>query len=364
LEKSNSNSQNSNDLGTKSVEMEKNKVVQNEEKTKLAEGLRILGVSKKYIQNYCCHKKEVYALKPTYIEVSKGELFTILGHNGAGKTTLINILTGNISATTGTAKIFNYDIIKDLGVIEDFIGLCPQHDILWDELTASEHIELYANLRNINPDSIPNLKNEKLKEVNLVPQADNEVRTFSGGMKRRLSILLSTIGSPKVIFLDEPTTGLDPINKRFIWSMIQNIKKNKAVILTTHSMEEADFLSDRIGVIVEGTYKCIGTPLELKNFYGSGYLLTFVCDHENIDIVKNHLKDIMPSCSFLDSSGGSIITNLPFNKVSEMKYFTQILNNKYENEKIMPLKGLIKECGMNYTTIEEIFLKITSKKNK
>jgi ABC-type multidrug transport system ATPase subunit len=94
-------------------------------------------------------------------------------------------------------------------------------------------------------------------------------------MKRRLSILLSTIGSPKVIFLDEPTTGLDPVNKRFIWSMVQKIKKQRAVILTTHSMEEADFLSDRIGVIVEGNFRCIGTPLDLKKTYGSGYLLTF-----------------------------------------------------------------------------------------
>ena len=94
-------------------------------------------------------------------------------------------------------------------------------------------------------------------------------------MKRRLSILLSTIGNPKVVFLDEPTTGLDPVNKRFIWSMIQKIKTDKAVILTTHSMEEADFLSDRIGVVVEGNFKCIGTPLDLKQSYGGGYLLTF-----------------------------------------------------------------------------------------
>ena len=111
--------------------------------------------------------------------------------------------------------------------------------------------------------------------MNLTNQANLEVRTYSGGMKRRLSILLSTIGRQNIIFLDEPTTGLDPVNKRFIWTLIQKIKKQKAVILTTHSMEEADFLSDRIGVIVEGNMKCIGTPLELKKTYGSGYLLTF-----------------------------------------------------------------------------------------
>lgn len=119
------------------------------------------------------------------------------------------------------------------------------------------------------------LIDSKLRDVNLVDKADAEVRTYSGGMKRRLSILLSTIGDPRVIFLDEPTTGLDPVNKRFIWAMIQNIKKQKAVVLTTHSMEEADFLSDRIGVIVEGSFRCIGTSIDLKRSYGGGYLLTF-----------------------------------------------------------------------------------------
>jgi ABC-type multidrug transport system ATPase subunit len=119
------------------------------------------------------------------------------------------------------------------------------------------------------------LIDSKLREVNLVAQGNAEVRTYSGGMKRRLSILLSTIGNPQIIFLDEPTTGLDPVNKRFIWKMIHKMKKERGVILTTHSMEEADFLSDRVGVIVEGNFKCIGTPLELKQIYGSGYLLTF-----------------------------------------------------------------------------------------
>ena len=126
-----------------------------------------------------------------------------------------------------------------------------------------------------SPKEVKKLIESKLKDVNLVNQGNSEVKTYSGGMKRRLSILLSTIGNPKVVFLDEPTTGLDPVNKRFIWTMIQNIKKEKSVILTTHSMEEADFLSDRIGVIVEGNFKCIGTPLDLKQTYGSGYLLTF-----------------------------------------------------------------------------------------
>ena len=110
--------------------------------------------------------------------------------------------------------------------------MCPQHDILWDELTATEHIELYAHLRGVHQNSIPDLIKSKLKEVNLLDQADHRVGTFSGGMKRRMSILLSTVGDPKVVFLDEPTTGLDPVNKRFIWSMIQVIILNCYNIIT------------------------------------------------------------------------------------------------------------------------------------
>jgi ABC-type multidrug transport system ATPase subunit len=113
------------------------------------DGLRIFGVSKTYIiANGCCGKKDVKALKETHLEIPQGELFTILGHNGAGKSTLINILTGNISPSSGTAKINNCDLIYDSTGIEEFIGLCPQHDILWEELTASEHIKLYASLRS------------------------------------------------------------------------------------------------------------------------------------------------------------------------------------------------------------------------
>ena len=114
-----------------------------------------------------------------------------------------------------------------------------------------------------------------MNEVNLTEKHNEIVSTYSGGMKRRLSILLSTIGNPSILFLDEPTTGLDPVNKRFIWKMVQRLKANRSIILTTHSMEEADFLSDRIGVIVDGKFKCFGNPNELKNTFGSGYLLTF-----------------------------------------------------------------------------------------
>ena len=188
------------------------------------------------------------------------------------------------------------------------------------------------------------------------------MKSYSGGMKRRLSIVLSTIGRQKVIFLDEPTTGLDPANRRYIWKMIQELKSSLAIILTTHSMEEADFLSDRIGIIKKGELKCIGTPLELKKMYGEGYLLGFVCEKNESEYVQKELLRLMPDGKVVSSKGGNIMINIPFEHPDQIKYLTYIMNNNYDRKEIAHLQGKIKECGLNYTTLEEIFLKITSDK--
>lgn len=141
--------------GIRSVQEEKEKIIRTVQEDQRFEGLRVLGISKTYkISNTCCGTKNVHALKETYLGIKYGELLTILGHNGAGKSTLINILTGNISPTEGTAKINDSDLLYDPEAVEQLVGLCPQHDILWEELTAKEHIELYANLRGIINDKI------------------------------------------------------------------------------------------------------------------------------------------------------------------------------------------------------------------
>ena len=353
------NSGNSKD--TNSISLEKQRVLTGD--IYLKSGLTMLGLSKTYyISGDCCSSKEKKALLPTYLEVPEDELLTIIGHNGAGKTTLINILTGNIQPSSGTAVLSGIDIMSES--VESFIGLCPQHDILWDELTAEDHVLIYCKLRSINKNLYSEAVNYYLNEVNLINQRYNPVETFSGGMKRRLSIILSTIGNPKLIMLDEPTTGLDPVNKRFIWKMIKNIKKNRSVILTTHAMEEADYLSDRIGIIKEGEFLCIGTSHQLKDLYGSGYLLTFIVDHHNVEEALIELKKHIPSGSVIATQGGSIIMNLPVDKTSEIKVFSQLLNtNKaYEVPKeIIRLKELVKDCGMDSTTLEEIFIKLTGK---
>jgi len=182
-------------------------------------------------------------------------------------------------------------------------------------------------------------------------------------MKRRLSILLSSVGDPKVVFLDEPTTGLDPVNRRFIWGMINKMKKQRAMVLTTHSMEEADYLSDRIGIMKEGEFKCLGTAVELKNLYSNGFLLSFICENEHVNKTLSLIKKVLPSSILVNSSGGSIIMNLDCKKYDQLKLFFNFINKNYSTKELVELKDLVKETGITHTTLEEVFLKITQNKN-
>mmetsp|Transcript_34316 Transcript_34316/g.33929 ORF Transcript_34316/g.33929 Transcript_34316/m.33929 type:complete len:164 (-) Transcript_34316:339-830(-) len=159
-------------------------------------------------------------------------------------------------------------------IIRKDLGIVPQFDILWERMTVEEHLRLFCHLKEIPEKLINNMIKSTLIDVGLQNQADNEVRTLSGGMKRRLSIAISGLGNPKIIIMDEPTTGLDPVSRRKVWELIQKLKKDRVVILTTHSMEEADILSDKIVIIASGKIRCLGTQLSLKHEFGEGYTVS------------------------------------------------------------------------------------------
>lgn len=259
------------------VAREKERVVRHNDQGLEAKGIRISNLSKTYRQNLCGRrsKNDVKALSNIFLEIQEGELLGLLGHNGAGKTTLINILTGVLGGFEGKITISGYDIELNKDEVKKVVGVCPQFDILWYELTAKEHLYMFAKIKGIPVAEIENQTKKALEEVNLTKVRDVWAGTFSGGMKRRLSMAIAGIGDPSIIFLDEPTTGMDPKNRRQVWELIKNLKKNRAVILTTHAMEEADALSDRIAVIVDGRFKCIGNSLFLKNNFGEGYRYIF-----------------------------------------------------------------------------------------
>ncbi|PWA83115.1 ATP-binding cassette A1 [Artemisia annua] len=204
--------------------------------------------------------------------VQEGECFGFLGTNGAGKTTTLSMLSGEVYPSDGTAFIFGQDMRLNPKAARQLIGYCPQFDALLEFLTVQEHLELYARIKGVPDYMLDNVVMDKLLEFDLLRHASKQSFTLSGGNKRKLSVAIAMIGDPPIVFLDEPSTGMDPIAKRFMWEVISRLSTRSgktAVILTTHSMNEAQALCTRIGIMVGGKLRCIGSPQHLKTRFGN-----------------------------------------------------------------------------------------------
>jgi len=198
------------------------------------------------------------------LNIRKGELFALLGPNGAGKTTTINILCCLLKPSKGTAQIMGYDILKQPFKVKEIIGVAPQETAISEHLNTQENMNLIGKIHGINAPELKIRSQQLLKTMGLSDRAKDQVRKFSGGMKRRLNIMMALIHNPKILFLDEPTLGLDPQARRAIWEYIIQLKGEKTILLTTHYMDEADFLADRIGIMDEGNIVALGSSQELK----------------------------------------------------------------------------------------------------
>jgi ABC-2 type transport system ATP-binding protein len=208
--------------------------------------------------------QDVTALDNLSLQVCKGELFGLLGPNGAGKTTTINILCGLLKPSGGEASICGYDVQKDVSKVKELIGVCIQETAIYPYLTGAENIDLFGNLHTMDKTTLKARRNMLINKMGLFEDAKRRAAKYSGGMKRRLSLILALIHDPQVIFLDEPTVAMDPQSRHAVWDFIQELKtQNKTIILTTHYMEEAEALCDRVGIIDHGKLIALGTPKEL-----------------------------------------------------------------------------------------------------
>lgn len=215
--------------------------------------------------------QDLVALDGLSLQIPPGEIFGLLGPNGAGKTTTIKILTTLARPSRGTARIHDFDVVRQPLAVKKLIGVCPQEINLDRELTAFENLWIYGRLHHM-PD-LPARIAELLKFGNLQERADSLVREFSGGMQRRLLILRALVSRPRVLFLDEPTVGLDPQVRRQLWNLIQELKLSGiTIILTTHYIEEAEMLCDRVGVLNRGRLIALDTPGALVAKVG-GYVV-------------------------------------------------------------------------------------------
>ena len=204
------------------------------------------------------------ALDNLSLEVAKGELFGLLGPNGAGKTTTINILCGLVKPTSGSAKVCGYDVQKETQKVKELIGVCPQETAIYPYLTGAENLELLGNLYGMNRKIFKERSNMLFAKLGLKEDAKRLAAKYSGGMKRRLSLALALTHDPQVLFLDEPTVAMDPQSRHAVWDFIKDQKiQGKTIILTTHYMEEAEELCDRVGIIDHGKLIALGIPEEL-----------------------------------------------------------------------------------------------------
>jgi len=212
-------------------------------------------------------------------------------------------------------------------------------------------MRLFSKIKGVPHKDIEKQSIKLLEQVNLEDVKDFHVSTYSGGMKRRLSVAISAIGNPKVIFFDEPTTGMDPVSRRSVWNLMQELKKSKTIILTTHAMEEADALADKIAVVVGGKLKCIGTPLNLKNSYGDGYKLSITCNLGDEEEVYGLVKAIAPSANLLDNRGGSLMITIPLSKPQEIKPLFRLVEGNQSggnfDQGMEDLRKVVVECGIS-----------------
>ncbi|KAH9515607.1 hypothetical protein Btru_011535 [Bulinus truncatus] len=232
------------------------------------------------------------------LDLYKDQITVLLGHNGAGRTTTINMITGFLPPTKGTAIVNGFDVTKNLKEARRNVGPCPQHDILFPSLTCEEHLIFYSKLRE-QYDRV-NTKKEidtLLEEVELTEKRKCYSAVLSGGQKRKLSVACSFIGGSQIVFLDEPSSGLDPSTRRELWNFLKKKREGRTILLTTHYMDEADILGDRIVIMAEGVVKCYGTSNFLKRIYGTGYHMNIVkltdCDVQEItETIQRYIPEV------------------------------------------------------------------------
>ena len=217
------------------------------------------------------HKKfgDFEAVKGISFSVLRGEIFSLLGPNGAGKTTTINMLSCLLPPTSGTAEIAGHAIPGDTLAVRRAIGVVPQEIALYDSLSARQNLEFWGRLYDMRGQELTQRIDEVLDQVGLADRAKDKVKTFSGGMKRRINIAAGLLHKPQLLFMDEPTVGIDPQSRRRILDMVRELRDGGMTVLyTTHYMEEAEELSDRVGIIDQGRLIALGTQAELTRVVG------------------------------------------------------------------------------------------------
>jgi len=237
---------------------------------------------------------EFIAVNGISFEIQEGEIFSLLGPNGAGKTTTISVLSTLFAPTAGDALIAGHSITKQQRLVRDLIGVVPQELALYDELTARENLSFWGQMYGLGGRAFKTRMDEVLVQIGLADKADQRVKTYSGGMKRRVNIGIGLLHKPRLLFMDEPTVGIDPQSRRAILDSVKELnQQGMTVLYTTHYMEEAEELSSRIGIIDHGDLIALGTQAELRSQVGQNEALVLsIAEGEDPQALASGLRGL------------------------------------------------------------------------
>ncbi|MEM3882151.1 MAG: ATP-binding cassette domain-containing protein [Candidatus Methanomethyliaceae archaeon] len=291
--------------------------------------------------------KSLFAVDHISFDVKSGEIFGFLGPNGAGKTTTINMLITILKPTEGEASVLGYDIVKQANEVRKVIGVVPQEYTADEDLTGYENIMLCADLYGIPREIAKNRALELLELVELSQFKDKRVETYSGGMRRRLELACGLINRPRVLFLDEPTLGLDVQTRAATWNYIRRLKEEygMTVFMTTHYLEEADALCDRVAIIDHGKIVALGTPKELKESLGGDIITISIKENVDVsDLIRSveHVKDVR-------NENGFYRVKAEFGEVTAPLIIEALRKNGYTVTRLSLTEPTLNEVYLEYT---------------
>jgi len=272
------------------------------------------------------------------------------------------MLTGMLPPTEGGARVYGKDLGGELGAIRAELGVCPQHDVLWPTLTVAEHLTLFATIKGVPPARVAADAAASLAMVGLTEKVGAPVATLSGGQKRKLSVCIAFLGGSRVVFLDEPTSGMDPYSRRSTWEILQNARAGRVIVLTTHFMDEADILGDRVGIMADGGLRCVGSPLFLKERYGLGYTITVILTprgaatsaggaHERLlTLAREHV----PTVTLAGAAGCEVALRAPLAASATFPALLRALAGA-------PGASLgVEAAGVHVTSVEDVFMRVAA----
>ncbi|NXE41976.1 ABCAA protein, partial [Ptilorrhoa leucosticta] len=313
------------------------------------EAIRLHNIKKTYKKK----DKKTEALRGLSLNIYEGQITALLGHSGAGKTTLLNVLSGLSFPSEGSATIYNCKLSEmgDREEIRGMIGICPQFNTQFEVLTVKENLKTFAEIKGIKSKEVEREVQNILELLDISSIQDTQAEKLSGGQKRKLSLGIAMLGNPQVLFLDEPTAGLDPLSRHQVWSLLREQQAGRVILFSTQFMDEADILADRKAFISHGRLKCVGSSLFLKKKWGICYHLRIhvseSCDLEN---VTSLVKGYIPNATFSGHSQYELRYKLPLENVNKFPDLFSGLDSCSE-------QGII-NYGVSMTTLEDVFLRL------